>query len=444
MKNDNIQQVKDVFDKIKDTTSRNDKMGIIREYSHDDNILSALYFSYNPYIHTGLSTNKITKKLDGIKGNSPDSLYDMYNYLDENNTGTDVNISVVQSFIDKFSDTEDDKKFLKWLFTKSLKIGITAKTINKALERKMIPEFNVQLAYSYEKYIDKLPKDFTLTTKLDGHRAVCIVDSYGDSEFFSRKGNNIDGLVEITPQIKDFANNGTLGIQEYNKGFVLDGELIVKSIEDGQDVFNETSKIIRKNDDKKGLVFQVFDIIPKDEFTANKGTIKYSKRRQLLDLLFNKENYDSLELVRAIYTGNDTSVIPLWAEKAFANGDEGIMVNDNNENYKFNRTKGLLKVKEFHSLDTEILDVFEGQGKYDNMLGGLVIDYKGNKVEVGSGFTDEQRQLYWDNKDDIIGKIIEVQYFSESTNQNNDAISLRFPTVKGIRDDKEKGDENID
>ena len=44
--------------------------------------------------------------------------------------------------------------------------------------------------------------------------------------------------------------------------------------------------------------------------------------------------------------------------------------------------------------------------------------------------------MYWANPNKIIGKIVDVQYFEETNNQNDKNISLRFPTIKSIRLDK--------
>ncbi|MFY7883302.1 MAG: hypothetical protein ACOVOV_00510, partial [Dolichospermum sp.] len=53
------------------------------------------------------------------------------------------------------------------------------------------------------------------------------------------------------------------------------------------------------------------------------------------------------------------------------------------------------------------------------------------RVQVGSGFSHEQKRFYFENPNEILGKQITVQYFEETKNQNG-GISLRFPTVKAI------------
>jgi DNA ligase-1 len=63
------------------------------------------------------------------------------------------------------------------------------------------------------------------------------------------------------------------------------------------------------------------------------------------------------------------------------------------------------------------------------VLSCVYIKHKDNLVRVGSGFSIEQRQDFYRNPDAILGKIITVQYFEETKNQDG-GISLRFPTFK--------------
>jgi DNA ligase-1 len=69
------------------------------------------------------------------------------------------------------------------------------------------------------------------------------------------------------------------------------------------------------------------------------------------------------------------------------------------------------------------------------MMSAVYIEHKGYSVKVGSGFTIEQRQHFYKNPQDIVGKEITVQYFEETKNQEG-GISLRFPTFKYLYGDK--------
>ena len=109
--------------------------------------------------------------------------------------------------------------------------------------------------------------------------------------------------------------------------------------------------------------------------------------------------------------------------------------------YEGKRSKNLDKVKKFHDAEYKVLDydVDEHEvvryGSQDTipMLSQVWIEHKGHRVKVGSGFNQEQRLQYVDGS--IVGKLITVQYFEETHNQEG-GISLRFPTVKHIYDGK--------
>ena len=81
-------------------------------------------------------------------------------------------------------------------------------------------------------------------------------------------------------------------------------------------------------------------------------------------------------------------------------------------------------------------DLQEGRDKYSGMVGALVCsgeeDGKTINVDVGSGLTDEQRISFWENKKDLIGRIVEIKCDTITQNQNG-TYSLRFPVFMRLR-----------
>ena len=61
----------------------------------------------------------------------------------------------------------------------------------------------------------------------------------------------------------------------------------------------------------------------------------------------------------------------------------------------------------------------------------VLIEHKGNTVSVGSGFSLDERNHYYNNPNDIVGKEITVQYFEESKDKTG-KVSLRFPVCKAV------------
>lgn len=426
-----------IFKEIENTSSKNDKIAIIKANSDNSYFTEYLKFLYDDMIVTGLSSKKIGKQVDESFDTYFEDEIEVMNYLRNNNTGRDIDIANVQNFIDSYLADDRWVKFLEEVFTKSYKCGITSSSVNKAIPD-LIPTFSCQLAHPYEKHADKVKSAFYLTQKLDGHRTLVRINEEKIT-FRTRKGHEIFGLDEIERELR--------GLFAKLSGFdiVLDGEITVID-ESVEDVFGETSKIIRKDGSKTGLKFHIFDAITYREFVNGVSEFPYSDRRHDMDIVsevfFGEAVFSSI--LPVLYHGDDINEIVKWSNWATENGHEGIMLNIGSGLYRTKRTSDLLKVKKFHNADVKCVDVFIGGGKYSNTLGGITIDYKGNLVNVGSGFTDEERDYYWNNKDEILGRIVDIQFFEESTNQKDDGISLRFPTFKSVRSDKTEDDINYD
>ncbi|WP_157895558.1 hypothetical protein [Clostridioides difficile] len=79
------------------------------------------------------------------------------------------------------------------------------------------------------------------------------------------------------------------------------------------------------------------------------------------------------------------------------------------------------------------MGVEEGTGKYKGILGNIICDYKGYRLGVGTGFTDEQRKYYFNNQDKIINHITEIKYREETNNEKGE-LSLRFPVFLRVRE----------
>ena len=143
-------------------------------------------------------------------------------------------------------------------------------------------------------------------------------------------------------------------------------------------------------------------------------------------------------------SGNYDATIESLLNCMTSAGAEGVILNDATAIYQHKRTADLIKVKNTYTMDMLVVDWEYGTGKYDGMVGALhceaIADNKYIAAKVGSGLSDEQRELWAMDPSLIVGKIIEVGYFSMSQNANLNGTkyySLRFPRLKQVRYDKE-------
>lgn len=417
-----MEKVLSIINQIAATTSRKEKERILKENKDNKLFRDILYFVFNPYIATGISKKKINKRLYfDIVYNICDA-YDLMEYLKENNTGKDINIFSVQHFI-KTQQSELQDLYTK-IVTKDLSIGISVATINKAFGEDFIPTFNVMLAKKFEDYKHNIKGDFVITKKLDGNRIIVIKEK-GVVKSFTRQGKLYEGLEEIESDIKSIPFDN----------IVFDGELVADTEGSAHEVYTATtSKARSKGSNKTGLLFYIFDALPLDEFQKGKSKDNCINRKQIISYIFNIYDLPHCREVKPLYIGSDLSQVKVWMDYAREQGWEGLMVNLDTP-YVCKRTDTILKVKVMQTCDLKVVGFEEGTGKNSGRLGALLVDYKGYTVGVGTGFTDEDRDYIWNHQDEYLGKIVEIQYFEESKNQDG-GLSLRFPVFKRLRTDK--------
>lgn len=417
---------------IQASNSKKYKQTVLQKFKDDEDIKKYLKIAFDPYQVYGISTKKLTKEVRVGECLCPPTVFDLFEYLKEHNTGRDYDVAVCQIALEWIAQDDLESRFLlEKLICKDLSIGVDAKSINQAFPG-LIPTFDVQLAQKYFEKPEKLEgKYFAVTTKIDGGRIIAIREN-DQVSFFTRAGQRYEGLVDLEREM----------LEAFPDGTVLDGEITIlenKGIP-SKEAYKQAMKITRADGEKHGLKMLVFDAMSLEEWKNQKCTHDYIERRLLLAGLFKygpkKTDLTFFELLPELYRGYDTSKVLELLDEAIANQEEGVMINICDAPYEFGRTWNLMKVKKMNTLDLEVIGYEEGSGRLTGTLGALLVRYKnGNTVKVGSGFTDELRQVIWTNPNDMIGKIIEVQYFEETTNADG-GISLRFPVFKDFRTDK--------
>lgn len=428
-----IVHFKNFVNEINESNGRLYKQSVLNKYKDDVVVQRYLKIAFDPFLVFGISTKKLNKIVGGTVINCIESVFDLFDYLENHNTGSDADISICQEVLNIVStNNREAGAILEALICKDLSIGCDAKTINKEIPD-LIPTFSVQLA---NKYFDKPAyvegKTFAITTKIDGGRIIALKEN-GQVSFFTRAGQKYEGLVDLEDEMSRLMPDNTC----------LDGEitLLVRGNLSSKDAYKETMKIVRTKDkEKHGIKMLVFDAMSVSDFKTQTSSMTYIQRRQMLDCMSAFDTARYFELLPILYRGSDTGEITRILEEEVSNGEEGIMINICDAPYEFKRTNGLLKVKKMQTMDLEIIGFEEGEGRLAGKLGAVLVRYKnGNVVKVGSGFSDDLRVTIWANQSDYLGKIAEISYFEETTNASG-GESLRFPIFKDIRYDKIEAD----
>jgi len=317
------------------------------------------------------------------------------------------------------------------ILIKDLRCGVSEKTINK-IKKNAVPVFECMLAHDGANHEKKITGKKLLEPKLDGVRCITIVDYESRTVTqYTRNGKVLENFSHI-------ANGLLANIDDFGRSYVIDGEVVSNS-------FQALMKQVHRKDDVQAgdARLMAFDILPLNEFKKGKSVLGQRRRTNLLKSLkpiFDKAGH--IDIISQIEINLDEYVGELqfkeFNKEAIEAGFEGIMIKDPEAIYECKRSTSWLKQKPFIEVSLSVVATEEGTGKNEGRLGALICegedDGKQIRVNVGSGFTDDQRNEFWADREDLVGQIIEIRADAATRNQDSeDVYSLRFPRFLRFR-----------
>ena len=430
-----MERIREIINLLQETPGTNDKIDILKLNSENELLKRVLEYTYNPYKKYGIS-EKILNSVSSDRTSSKD-IFELLDILSSSN----INDSL-RNEIGAFKNANGEYwDIYGKMILKDLRCNISSKTINKVWKN-LIPVFSVMRADNYEDNKHKINGEVIVSSKIDGFKCIAIKNK-DDVKLYSRNGILYEGIEEV--------ENAILSIEK--ESFVIDGELYaIGDFKNNELGYKATSKIARKKGIKSGLKLIAYDYLDVEEFYNGKSKDDTKTRKDNLKKLLSNNKSEFIEYLEPLYIGNDLELVDKIGIEEIKKGQEGIIVSLANAKWEAKRSKGCLKVKLQTQGDVLVKSIYEGTGKYKGMLGGVNCEflYKGNicKVDIGSGWKDVDRKLLFDNPENIVGKIITVNFRGITQDENNNDC-LRFPTVIGypecVRFDKEGiEDTNID
>jgi DNA ligase-1 len=300
--------------------------------------------------------------------------------------------------------TPNSAALFAMILDKNCRIGIAAKQINKVWPN-LVPEHGVMLAHKFEASRCRFPMLASL--KIDGVRATWIAKRQG---FFSRNGHEYYGLGHLIPYLPTHLGE-------------IDGELYIPG-----KTFQESSGDIRSSRVSPDAVFLVFDL----PGYASSFTERYLHMLHTFPPMH--EDGPPVKCVghHEVHSSADIKDYLDWALRW---GYEGLVLKTPNYAYQRKRSWDWMKLKPSDTADLVVVGAYEGEDKNAGKLGGITVRYGHKLVNVGTGFSDEQRAEFWPNFEPLLGRVVEVEFMEET-----DGGSLRHPVFKGFRYDKDSGE----
>lgn len=429
-----IEYFEHVFCLLQDTNSRVEKECIVNDIPPDlkedfDYILQCLagkhkfgytYFRTTPVINVGLNNLSVKQLLE---------------FLQTPIRNQDLSTNNIRIYVEVTNIWYD---FLEPIVNRTLRLGIGQSLLSK-------DELTPMLAKKFEGSVKYDRDGYYITEKLDGNRCIAHFEN-GKWQFTSRSGKQMHVDFDMSGLDERLIYDGeVLSPEQVMMSLAIEAK-VKYGIEPETyftDNFSSTSGLINRHSTDKNLVYNVFDIVYNSS---------YKDRREELDRMRpESEQVRILPVLKHCKTQNDVQELFGILNDVTDLGGEGLMINLGASNYLHKRTDQLLKLKKVYTMDMLVYDFKWGTGKYEGQIGSIeakAVTEDGRNIfcSVGSGLSDEQRLSWALTPSKILGKTIEVSYFSLSqTKQDKDAgnnvYSLRFPRLKRIREDKNETSE---
>jgi ATP-dependent DNA ligase len=432
-----------VIEQLASDNSRLAKEAILKKNANNELLKQVFKLALNPFVQFYIRKIPSYDTAVDINRKSLDDALTSLSVLSDRVMTGHAAINHLQFILGSLS--KEDAKIIERIIAKDMRCGVSEATINKIWPG-TIPSYPVMLASGYDqKLVDKIKFPAYVQLKLDGMRFNAIVK--GEVvEYRSRNGK------ELTIPNKAFDVPFIQMAKFYGEDMVFDGELLVVDVtgkpvnrQTGNGILSKSIKGTMSEQEADHVRATLWDAITFEKFSQGVETEPYSVRMAKLsnaisdmrgqkgqvghyiDLVWNKQ-------VNDIYTAQKIF------EKFLAEGQEGTILKSKDGIWEDKRSKTQIKFKGELECELQVVDWEEGTGKNVGRLGALVCESSDGviRVNVGSGYSDEQRDEYTKK---VIGKIITVKYNARIKDKSG-VESLFLPVFIELREDKDKAESS--
>ena len=412
----------EIIQKLESDNSRLFKESVVADNIISEEFTVGLQYALDPLVTFGVQQVP-SSDTDG-KGILDKEFYAVADLL----VARELTGHAARDAIQELCDLATSEQWNDWyrrILIKDLRCGVSVKTVN-GVAKGTVPVFGCMLAHDGAKHPKKIKGECLVEYKYDGVRVIAIVQN-GSATLYSRNGK----LLTNFPHIEE-----ALSHKAYNN-MVFDGEVM-------SDDFQTLMKQVHRKEgaQTQDAYLALFDVLDLDEFQAGKGKLTANERKEQLEILTPYFNGNVIRVVDYTTVDFDTeeghATFDAMNKEALDKGYEGLMIKPASAIYECKRSHAWLKVKPFIEVTLSVVEVEEGTGRNEGKLGALVVegedDGKFFHLNVGSGLTDENREVFWEHKDKLIGQLVEVRADAATKSQDSEDVwSLRFPRFKTFR-----------
>ena len=437
-----MSQIYTIFEQLASDNSRLAKEAVLIKNKNNELLKRVFHLALDPFIQFYI--RKIPTYQPKDTGVPLDDAVNQLDFLYLRVHTGNAGISHLQTILE--SVNHEDAKIIERIIAKDMRCGVSEATVNKIWPG-VVSTYPIMLASGYDqKLVDKISFPAYVQLKLDGMRFNAITRG-NTVEFRSRNGKtlSIPNQSFSVPFLKM--------AEHYGQDMVFDGELLIADYagkpvnrQTGNGILSKAIKGTMSMEESENVRATLWDAIPLRSFQAGKDTEPYNVRlaklsnsishvkgqfnqfRHYVELVWNKE-VNNLYSAKVIF------------EKFLAEGQEGTILKSKTGIWEDKRSKEQIKFKGELECELVVVDWEEGTGKNKGRLGALVCESSDSviRVNVGSGYSDEQREEYTHSK--VIGKIVTVKYNARIKDKSG-VESLFLPVFIELREDKDVADSS--
>lgn len=268
--------------------------------------------------------------------------------------------------------------------------------------------------------LDDLPAtEYIMMPKYDGCLAIVNTEAPIPLAVTTRTGELVHSMWHVAEQAKAML-----------PGYVIFGEAYKWDTP-----FKDISGAFRRRSQQPTLSLVAFDAVPVADWRAGECNEPYKARLARLKAAWHASLSESIIVApEADAVGSQGFANALVAQ----GGYDGAILRRADAPWHTGPSKNgeAIKVKPVQSLDLLVVGWFMGRGKHEERAGGIIVEYRGVHTQVGTGFSNAEREDLSIHPCHYMQRIAEIE-FMEVTKDGK----LREPRFKGWRFDKTHPDE---
>ena len=325
------------------------------------------------------------------------------------------------------SMTQENKEIIELIIRRDLKVNFGKTLFNKLLDKeyKIIKPPYMRCGIYTEKTAKKINFPALVQIKADGMFQAITVE--GDNVTFTARSGEERELPHLESKFRNF------------KDGVYIGELLVHGMTSRQ----ESNGFINSDENKDKVYIQLWDYVALDEYSRGKdkkNKTTYDKRfSQLSENVVEDENIKIIETHEVNNIGEALQYVSTWMNE----GLEGGILKDKSNIFVDHTAPTQLKLKLEIDAEVRITGFLEGTPgtKREVTFGSITFENDEGTIKGRtSGFTDAQLEDFNSRREELIGKVMTVQFNDITKAKESDTWALSHPRFIEIREDKNTTD----